>query len=121
MTVSLLDDRAFLMVGQLRRCSATNGGDLELQGDLLRDQHTAGLQGGVEVDAPVLAVDRGAALEAGALVAPRVHGQAGELEVDADRLGDALDGEVAAEAVVLLVQTLGGGGGELDLRERRGV
>src|SRR3546814_7848281 len=33
-----------------------DGGDLELEGDLLADEHAAGFQGGVPVDAPVLAV-----------------------------------------------------------------
>src|SRR3546814_9230287 len=39
-----------------------DGGDLELEGDLLADEHAAGFQGGVPVDAPVLAVDGGGAL-----------------------------------------------------------
>src|SRR5690606_19646178 len=49
-----------------------DGRDLELEGDLLADQDTTGLQGGVPGDAEVLAVDDDRALEAGALVAERV-------------------------------------------------
>src|SRR3546814_3128690 len=59
-----------------------DGGDLELEGDLLADEHAAGFQGGVPVDAPVLAVDGGGALEADAGVVVRVDGAAAVLEVD---------------------------------------
>src|SRR6478752_789965 len=46
--------------------------DVELELDLLRDQHAAGLERGVPAQAPVLAVDAGATLEADAQVAERV-------------------------------------------------
>ena len=77
-----------------------DGGDLELEDDLLADEDAAGFERGVPVDAPVLAVDRGGALEADALVAVGIDGGAGVLEVDGDRLGDALDGQVAGDPVV---------------------
>src|SRR5690606_3252188 len=54
---------------------------VDLEGDLLADEHPTGLQGGVPVHAPVLAVDGGAALEAHPLVAERVDGVAGVGEV----------------------------------------
>ena len=84
--------------------------------DLLADEHAAGFEGGVPVDAPVLAVDGGLALEPDALVAVGVDGGAGVLEVDGHGLGDALDGEVAGDPVVLGVDLLDRGGGEGDLR-----
>ena len=61
-----------------RRCGATSrsgvldGGDLELEGDLVADQHATSLETGVPADAPVPAVDDDGALEAGAEVAVRV-------------------------------------------------
>src|SRR5882757_3949583 len=101
--------------------SAADGGDVELQADLLRDQHATGLQGGVEVHAPVLAVDGGLALEACPLVAVGVGGHAGVLEVHGHRVGDALDGEVAGEPVVLRVHALNVRRDEADLRVSGGV
>src|SRR5207253_2750741 len=58
--------------GRMGRRSAgvvgADGGHLELEGHLLADEHTAGLEGGVPVDAPVLAVDDRLAFEADAVV-----------------------------------------------------
>src|SRR5690606_3468900 len=67
-------------------------------------------------DAPVLAVDHGLTLEPDAVVAERVHGGAGVLEVDGDRVGDALDGQIPADAEGGLVDDLDAGGDEPDLR-----
>src|SRR6476659_11485172 len=87
-------------VGTGRRARGRGSGvadrrDVELELDLLGDEHAAGLEGGVVGQAPVLAVDGGAALEADAQVAERVACGAGGLEVDRDGVGDALDGQVA--------------------------
>jgi hypothetical protein len=49
------------------------------------------------VDAPVLAIDGGAALEADPGGAPAVVLDADELEVHGDRLGHAADGQVSGE------------------------
>src|SRR3954449_13624856 len=73
---------------------SADGRNLELQRDLLADEHAPGLQRRVPGHAEVLAVDRGPALESDAMVAERVDGGAGVVEIDRDRLGDALDGEV---------------------------
>src|SRR5439155_21576857 len=77
--------------------SVLDRGDLELQRDLVADQDAAALERGVPGDAVVLAVDRDRALEADALVAERVLGRAFELERDRDRVGHALDGQVAGD------------------------
>jgi hypothetical protein len=74
-----------------------DGGDVEVEGDLVADHDAAGVQGGVPGDAPVLAVDLGLALEPDPVVAERVGGRAGVLEVERDRLGDAPDGQVARD------------------------
>src|SRR4051794_7327160 len=67
-------------------------GDQEV--DLVADQEASTVHRDVEVDAPLLAGDGRGALEAGAGAAPRVGLDAEELDVQGDRLGDALDGEV---------------------------
>src|SRR6187402_2676810 len=88
--------------------------DVELELDLLGDEDAAGLERGVPGQAPVLAVDAGAALEADAQVAERVAGRAVGLELDRDRLGLALDREVAGDdPVVAVALDLGRGEGDL--------
>src|SRR6478672_10520363 len=79
------------------RSGVLDGRDVELELDLLADEHAAGLERGVPGQAPVLAVDGGRALEADAQVAEGVTGRAGGLELDGDRLGDALHGQVAGD------------------------
>src|SRR3546814_13950691 len=74
-----------------------DGRDVELELDLLGDEHATGLERGVPGEAPVLAVDGDLALEAHADVAERVLGGAGELEGNRDGLGDTLDGQVRSE------------------------
>src|SRR5699024_3641033 len=81
--------------GPLRRSGVLDGGALDLERDLLRDQHAAGLERGVPGEAEVAALEGGGALEAGPLVAERVGGGALVVERDGDRPGGALDGEVA--------------------------
>src|SRR5690606_31629061 len=100
-----------------RRCSAgvADRRDVEGQGDLLADQHAAGLERGVPGDAPVLAVDDDLAGDADALVAERVGRRALELEVDGDGLRGALDGQVAGDPEGLVVDRGDLGGHEGDL------
>ena len=86
-----------------RRSGALDGRDVELEDDLVGDQEATGLQGGVPGQTPVLAVDRGLALEACAKVAEGVASRAGVLEVDAEGLGGALDGQVAGDGPVAAV------------------
>ena len=69
--------------------------DVDDELDLLGDQDAALFEVGVPGQAPVGAVELAGGLEAGLVVAPRVGGDAGELDVEGDRLGDALDGQVA--------------------------
>ena len=71
--------------------------DVELELDLLAHEDAAGLEGRVEGEVPVGAVDGDLTLEADPGVAERVLGRAGLLEGDRDRLGDAVDGEVAGD------------------------
>ena len=68
--------------------------------DLVADEHAAGLERRVPLDAEVLAVDRAGRREPGLGVAPRVLADAAELEVERDRPGDALDRQVAVQLVV---------------------
>src|SRR5688572_19107465 len=76
---------------------------LDLEADRPGQQEPARLQGGVPGQAPVLPVDLGDdAGEADALVAPGVDGAAEELEVDGDRAGRALDGQVAVDLPLVL-------------------
>src|SRR6188472_3238029 len=72
--------------------SLLDGGDVEVELDLVRHQEATGLEGGVPGQAPVLAGEGGLTLEADPQVAERVAGGAGGLELHGDRLGDALDG-----------------------------
>src|SRR5213076_2395538 len=87
-----------LGVGSLR-----DGGDVELELDLVRHQEAAGLERGVPGQAPVLAGQGGLALEADAQVAEGVASGAAGLEIDADRLADTSDGEVAGDRPVVAV------------------
>src|SRR5690349_23477848 len=74
--------------------------EVELELDLLRDEHATGLEGGVPGEAEVLAVDLRGALEADPDVAEGVLGRAGLLEDDGQRPGDVADGEVAGDGPV---------------------
>ena len=89
------------VLGRVSGWSDRSGGadrrDVELELDLLGDEDAAGLERGVPGQAPVLAVDGGATLEADAQVAERVLGGTGLLEDDRDGLGDVLDGQVAGD------------------------
>src|SRR6478735_10306655 len=75
--------------------------DVDDELDLLGDQDAALFQAGVPGQAPVGAVELAGGLEGGLVVAPGVGGDAVELDVEGDRLGDALDGQVAGEGVAV--------------------
>src|SRR4029079_18068817 len=102
-------------------CGVLDRRDVELEVDLVRDEHAAGVQGGVEADAVVAAVQDGRALVSRAHVAVRVGRQAGEVEGDGDGLGDVLDAQVAGHGELSVVELLDRGALEGDLREGRGV
>ena len=62
---------------------------VELDGDVLADEHAAGLEGRVPGEAEVFAVDNRLGGRAGLVVAPRVGAEAAEVERESRRLGDA--------------------------------
>src|SRR5450631_2610203 len=68
--------------------------------DLLADENAAALDRDVPGQAEVLAVDLSGGLEAGAGAAPWVGADATEVQVEAGRLRDSLDGQQALESVV---------------------
>src|SRR4051812_1477922 len=74
--------------------------ELEGDGDVFAQEHAAGLERGVVGEAEVLAVDLGLRGRAGLVVAVRVLAEAAEVELERDRLGDALDGQVAVDEEV---------------------
>src|SRR6478752_1074700 len=76
---------------------------LEVDLDLVADQEAAGFEGRVPGQAELLPADVGLGREARAGGAERVDGYAGEFDLQLNGLGDALDGEVARERVVLAV------------------
>src|SRR3954449_4339756 len=92
-----------------------HGGDVELELDLLADEDAALVEREVPGQVPVATVDRRLALEADAEAAPRVHRGAGELPVDGDRVGLAVDGEVTDQGVDVVVDLLHLGADEGDL------
>src|SRR6185369_12905819 len=101
-----------------------DGGDVELDLDLVANEDAAPVERDVEGEAEVLAADGGPACEAGAVVAPRVLLAALELQGQVDRAGDVLDGQVAAHDVLVAVlddlRAGEGQGGELlDVQEIR--
>src|SRR3954464_15143565 len=83
--------------------------------DLLADEHAAGLEGLVPVEAEVAALDLADDLEADAGVAPRVLVDALRDALEHDFLGGAADREVTGDPVGLLVELLDVGGLEAQL------
>src|SRR5215211_2509775 len=99
-------------------CSSVllDGLDLELEAGLLAYQDTAALERGIPGEAELLAVDLGAGREAGPAAAPRVGRPAVVLDVEHDRPGYAVDGQVAGEREVAGRAPLDSVAPELDLR-----
>src|SRR3954451_5019639 len=95
---------------------ALDSGNVELELDLLADEDAALVEREVPGQVPVATVDRRFALEADAEAAPRVHRGASELPVDGDRVGLAVDGEVADQGEDVVVDLLDLGADEGDLR-----
>src|SRR5690606_8690223 len=67
---------------------------LDLEDDLLADQHATGHERGVPRQPPVFAVDLGSCTDAGHLGTPRVRTDTLERRGQLDRAGDAADGQV---------------------------
>src|SRR4051812_28208771 len=80
-----------------------HGLDLELDRDLVADDHAAGLHRGVEVHAEVGPADDAGGGEAVADPAEGVGPEAVDLEREGHALGDALEGDLAVEHVVVAV------------------
>src|SRR3954449_9232336 len=79
--------------------------------NVFADQDAAGLQGRIPVQAEVLAIDLGTSGKANTRVPPRVFaGGAGAIDSEGHGLGDAVQGEIAGDAVfgVALALDLGG-------------
>src|SRR3712207_3960908 len=93
----------------LFRSGAEHGLDLELDVDLVAAGDGAAVHRHVDVHAELLAGDLGLGAEAGAGAAVGVGAEAVELELQGDRLGDALDGQVALDGPVGAVGADGGG------------
>src|SRR3954452_21814090 len=75
------------------------GGDQDV--DLVADEEASAVHWDVEVNAPLLAGDGRRALETRTRSTPWVGRGAEELDVQGDRLGDALDGQVAGDKQAL--------------------
>src|SRR4051812_1430959 len=84
----------------------------EVDVHLVPDEDAATVERDVEVHAEVLAVDDAVGLEAETLAAPRVLADAEELDLELDRAGDALEGQVADDG-----DAVERGGGEAHLAE----
>ena len=82
--------------------------DFEGDGHLVADDGAAGLERHVDVDAEVLAIQHDSGREPGDLAMAHAGVDAVELEVETDRLGDALEGEITVEHVVVAVLADGG-------------
>ena len=89
-----------------------DGRNLELDLDVFRNEDAAGLERSVEVDAEVLAVDLGLCLEAQTEVAEWVLSGSDLFNLEVDRLGGALDGEVTGDGAVAVLINVDVGGGE---------
>src|SRR4051795_6249047 len=95
--LTVLTDAVLSLSGRGRESGVLDGGDLELQDDLVADQDAAGLERSVPGDAVVLAADGDRAVEADPLVAVRVLRGALELEGHRDPVRHVLDGQVAGD------------------------
>src|SRR4051794_22541328 len=104
-----------------RRSALLDDLGLDLDGDLLADDHTTRLEGLVVGEAPVLAVDLGAGVEAGPAHAPRVGEHTLELHLQGDGLARAVDGEVAVDLEVVALDVAHRGAGEGELRVALGL
>src|SRR5215204_7084369 len=93
---------------------------LEGDGDLLAEEHAAGLERRVVAEAEVLAVDHGLRRGAALVVAVGVAAEAAEVEVEGDGLRDAADREVAVDLEVAVLDA-DAGGDEVDRREGLGA
>src|SRR5699024_10391471 len=90
--------------------------ELELQGDLVADEYTTGIELRIPGHAPILAVDAPRALESGPEVAEGIGVDADELERDRDGLRHIADRQLTGDDVGALVYLVDGRGDEPHLR-----
>lgn len=85
--------------------------------NVVADQHVTGVEGYIEVNAEVLAVDSGGSFNVDGGLVPKILKKSGEFYVQGDWLGVALNGEVTSDgAAVTLHVGVGcgeGNGGEV--------
>src|SRR5215467_309367 len=81
-----------------------DGLGLDVDGDLVADHDAAALDGRVPADAEVVPVDDAGGGEARPRAAPRVGGEAAQLDLEGERLGDAADGQLAVDLEVVAVR-----------------
>src|SRR5690606_3628730 len=82
---------------------------VEVDSDVLADQHAPGFESRVPREAEVLTVDRRRRRCTGLVVAVRVLAEAAELELEAHRLRDAADRQVAVDEEVAVLDPSAGG------------
>src|SRR6266508_2326608 len=93
-------------VGLLRLLDLLDQFQLDGDRDRVADQPAASLERHVPVQVPVLAVDLGLRIEAGAGRTPGCLDLPGVLDREHHRLGDVTDGQVAVELAVGFVEKL---------------
>ena len=89
--------------------------------DLVGHEEVAVRERLIPLEVELAAVDDALELEADALVAPRIGAALGDDAGQLDRLGDALDRDLAVQTNLAVVERLAGGGGEADLGWLLGV
>src|SRR5664279_4621119 len=93
-----------------------DGRDADQQLDVVGDEQIAVGKRLVPLEIELAPIDRALELEANALVAPRVLAVLGDLPGELDRLGDALDRNLAGERDLAVGAGVGAGRAEGDLR-----
>src|SRR5436190_7513175 len=88
---------------------------VDVERDLVAHEPAAGLESDVPVESPVLAIDLGSSVEAGATRTVHAGVEPEELDVEVDRPGDVLDGHVRGHDVVVTALRLDGFGHDADL------
>src|ERR1700733_8083161 len=121
---AVLCDAARRLPEMVRICMGLCGldrGHADEQLDLVGHEQVAVRERLIPLEVEVAAVDHARELEADALVAPRVGSAFADDAGELDRLGDALDRDLAVETDLAIIKRLAGGRGERDLRVVLGV
>ena len=94
--------------GASPRRDVLDEGELELERELVADEHATGIELRIPRHAPVLAIDAAGALETGTQVAERVGVDADELERDRHGLRHVTDRQITGDDVGALVHLVDG-------------